>query len=201
MPKRANRPCNAPSCAGYAVENGYCKKHQGKVKQKQKHYDKARGTAWAAGYDSDWQKARDLHLNGEPLCRHCDKRGYIVPATEVDHIIPFKGKDDPKRLEPSNFQSLCHSCHVTKTNEDKRTGLHKHSRATSRVPSAADLDIDFIAVGDKVVCITAAIQQRLICDDNKQWEVLAIDGNQFQVSDGDWSDWFHHSNFQKVSSQ
>ena len=42
---------------------------------------------------------------------------------EVDHIVPFKGKDDPLRLDETNLQSLCRPCHATKTAADYRKGV------------------------------------------------------------------------------
>lgn len=35
--------------------------------------------------------------------------------TDVDHIIPVDGPDDPRFWDPENHQSLCHACHSAKT--------------------------------------------------------------------------------------
>nr|DAE96978.1 MAG TPA: HNH endonuclease [Caudoviricetes sp.] len=40
--------------------------------------------------------------------------GEIVPATEVDHIIPHRG-DQKLFWDMSNWQALCHNCHSAKT--------------------------------------------------------------------------------------
>jgi 5-methylcytosine-specific restriction enzyme A len=64
------------------------------------------------------QKARQAKLLANPLCEHCEARGLVVIATEVDHIIPlFKGGEES--LDPTvNKQSLCSECHKIKTSKD-----------------------------------------------------------------------------------
>ena len=61
-----------------------------------------------------WRKLRASVLRGEPLCRHCQSRGLIVVATEVDHCDNDSTNDDP-----SNHQALCHDCHSLKTHLDQ----------------------------------------------------------------------------------
>jgi 5-methylcytosine-specific restriction enzyme A len=77
--------------------------------------DRRRGSAWSRGYDTAWQRLRRWHLSQHPLCADCETAGELVEATDVDHIEPFDGRDDPRRLDPSNLRSLCHSCHSRKT--------------------------------------------------------------------------------------
>ena len=60
-----------------------------------------------------WRKLRASVLRGAPLCEHCNKRGLIVQATDVDHI-----DDDPSNNDRDNLSSLCHSCHSHKTMRD-----------------------------------------------------------------------------------
>lgn len=58
-------------------------------------------------------RARVLRAN--PLCVHCDLRGRVEPATEVDHIVALsKGGTNAY----SNLQGLCQACHVDKTVRD-----------------------------------------------------------------------------------
>ena len=59
-----------------------------------------------------WRKLRASVLRGEPLCRHCQARGLIVVATEVDHR---NGPSD-NRLE--SLQPLCKPCHSKQTMRD-----------------------------------------------------------------------------------
>ncbi|PCJ75536.1 MAG: HNH endonuclease [Rhodobacteraceae bacterium] len=61
-----------------------------------------------------WRVARIKHLKHNPLCVDCGELGLVVPATDVDHIIPHKGK--PALMwDKTNWQSLCHPCHSRKT--------------------------------------------------------------------------------------
>lgn len=60
---------------------------------------------------------RATRIRIEPLCRHCRERGIVKAAKEVDHIIPHKGDMD-LFLDIENTQSLCKSCHSTKTGRE-----------------------------------------------------------------------------------
>jgi 5-methylcytosine-specific restriction protein A len=82
------------------------------------------GTGWARsdgrsstarGYGADWRRVREVVLADEPLCRLCHEAGRVTPATEVDHIVPFRGVSDPLRLALTNLRPLCHPCHATRT--------------------------------------------------------------------------------------
>lgn len=56
------------------------------------------------GYDQAWAKLRARKLRANPICQ---KNGCGEKATVVDHIKPFSGKSDPRRLDYKNLQSLC----------------------------------------------------------------------------------------------
>lgn len=84
----------------------------------------ARRKVKATGRDADprrtlplnshkWRKLRAYILEESPLCEHCIKRGETVPATDVDHV-----DGNPGNNSMANLQSLCHSCHSTKTAAD-----------------------------------------------------------------------------------
>ncbi len=74
-------------------------------------------------YDTDaWQRLRLVVLSGNPYCVHCrDRRGVLTPATQVDHIRPVREYAEGA-LDPANLQSLCHSCHSSKTATEERGG-------------------------------------------------------------------------------
>jgi 5-methylcytosine-specific restriction protein A len=76
-------------------------------------------TGTGRGYDWAWNKLRERHIAQNPLCARCAARGRVTAAREVDHIHPFDGPGDPRRLDPSNLQSLCVACHVAKTRADR----------------------------------------------------------------------------------
>jgi 5-methylcytosine-specific restriction endonuclease McrA len=67
---------------------------------------------------SAWRKLRRIVLSQSPWCVKCGK-----PATVVDHIIELDsfniydthGGTIPHPLDESNLQTLCVSCHNSKT--------------------------------------------------------------------------------------
>jgi 5-methylcytosine-specific restriction protein A len=73
-----------------------------------------RETATQRGYDSDWRRLRAEILERYGFrCNRCGIYGNY--SYHVDHIKPFDGVDDPKRLDENNLQVLCPSCHSIKT--------------------------------------------------------------------------------------
>lgn len=81
-----------------------------------------------------WRKLRARYLAAYSLCAECSRKGLIVPATEVHHIVPVeRGRDAEQRAslayDPANLMGLCHGCHVelhrvmgkgTREEKDKR---------------------------------------------------------------------------------
>ena len=72
--------------------------------------DAQRGTAHQRGYGYKWQKARKAWLRKHPLCVMCEKRGYVVLADVVDHIVPHRG-DMKLFWDTNNWQGLCFTDH------------------------------------------------------------------------------------------
>ena len=68
---------------------------------------KDRGTRQQRGYDQAWLGLRTRKLARYPLCEVCEATGITTVATEVHHIVPFKGVRDPRRLQWDNLQSIC----------------------------------------------------------------------------------------------
>lgn len=116
MPSRAKRPCAHPGCPEL-VDKGYCEKHQKARLRDDRAYDKQRGSAASRGYNYRWQKYRKwFFMQPENvLCVKCLEEGFYELATEIDHIVPVTGPNDPGFYEPTNHQPLCHSCHSRKT--------------------------------------------------------------------------------------
>jgi 5-methylcytosine-specific restriction endonuclease McrA len=79
-----------------------------------------RGTRQERGYDARWLGLRAAHLREHPLCVDCEREGRMVAADQVDHVEPFDGPDDPRRLDADNLQSLCASHHARKTAREQR---------------------------------------------------------------------------------
>lgn len=72
------------------------------------HHD--RGTSSARGYDTRWARLRRFILAQEPLCRRCNQLGITKAADMVHHQVPVKVAPH-LRMEPSNLEPLCWSCH------------------------------------------------------------------------------------------
>ena len=95
--------------------------------QPRRSYDnRRRPSAARRGYDNRWQKLRLRKLATQPICENpAKRRGCTDLATEIDHIIPFQGREDPLRLDWGNLQSLCKSCHSSKTRIEQNDGRGK----------------------------------------------------------------------------
>ena len=113
MPARAPRICG--HCGGVHQAGERCPKASALKRERGARADRNRPTAKARGYDADWQKLRANFLTVYPSCRRCG-----AAATLVDHIISVR-KAPHRRLDPSNLQSLCTSCHSgAKQSEERR---------------------------------------------------------------------------------
>lgn len=112
MAMRGKSVCRHAGCSILLAAPGYCEPH---AKLYHQQIDRHRGSANSRGYNRRWQKARLTFLQNNPLCVHCEREGFIVQATEVDHIIPHRG--DTKLFWDSkhNWQSLCKTHHSRKT--------------------------------------------------------------------------------------
>lgn len=67
------------------------------------------------GYNYKWQKARERHLEKEPLCRACMAEGRLNDVDlHVDHVVPHKG-NQTLFWARDNWQTLCASHHSEKT--------------------------------------------------------------------------------------
>jgi 5-methylcytosine-specific restriction protein A len=111
------RPCSgSPTCPNL-VSAGRCPDCS-------RTYEAHRGSRIARGYDAAWLRLRAWFLQQPEhvLCRICQRAGRVTVAKEVDHIVPFVGRDDPRRLDVTNLQPLCVECHRKKTASSRSTG-------------------------------------------------------------------------------
>lgn len=76
-----------------------------------------RPSAAARGYTRRWREYRLSYLRAHPLCQ---AEGCNQPATDVDHVQPITGPDDPLFWDVGNHQGLCHACHSRKTGSEDR---------------------------------------------------------------------------------
>lgn len=128
MPNAPMRICSAPGCPE-PTRQGRCVKC---AKAKQQQYETARGTRQERGYDTAWYRWRayvlstyDLAFCGDrpPMAPTttdslCQQQGLDISGDDLDHIQPIVGKQDTRRLDPSNVQFLCDKapnfCHSKK---------------------------------------------------------------------------------------
>lgn len=115
MPSAPLRTCpGSPTCPNL-VAKGPCKACARKR-------DQLRGSRHQRGYDAAWVRLTDVFWRdpAHQYCRRCAARGIQEAATQVDHIVPFEGLEDPRRLDPTNLQPLCGTCNRQKALEHRR---------------------------------------------------------------------------------
>lgn len=81
-------------------------------KFKPKNREKLQGTKQQRGYGGEWERISQIVRQAHPVCEYC----HNAPSEEVDHIIPFKGPNDPLRTQRSNLKATCRACHQRKHN-------------------------------------------------------------------------------------
>ena len=115
MPMNVKRPCAARGCSEL-VDSGRCETHK---RARWREYEAVRPPRDKSFYHSaGWLKVRAVVLAAEPLCRDCKAADRVVPATEVDHVLPISAGGEP--LDFSNLAPLCLSCHSSKTMRENR---------------------------------------------------------------------------------
>lgn len=68
-----------------------------------------------------WRSLRRRKLKTNPLCERCEAKGFVVPATVVNHRIPHKG-DLKLFWDWDNLESACADCHDGPIQSEERTG-------------------------------------------------------------------------------
>lgn len=119
MPTRALHPCMVPGCTELIREGQYCEQH---FIAHSHEINQRRGSSAQRGYGHRWQRIRKMFLASHPVCEdpYGVHVGQVIPATDVDHIVPLS-RGGTHRVD--NLQALCHACHSRKTaREDGRWG-------------------------------------------------------------------------------
>ena len=119
------RPCTAPGCWRLTTSrSGRCDEHprsdwrtRAERRDSARASDARRPSASERGYDWRWHRLRTTYLAAHPLCAHCMAQGRVVPAEEVDHIVPLR--EGGPRLDRRNLQALCRKCHRRKTARER----------------------------------------------------------------------------------
>lgn len=68
-----------------------------------------------------WKELRAFVLQRDPLCIKCKKNNRYITATVVDHIQNINAGG--AKLNVNNLQSLCASCHNSKSSKDRQKYL------------------------------------------------------------------------------
>ena len=109
--------CLHPGCHDLApFGSHYCQRHKRDETPIRRKPDK-RESSSKRGYDRRWEHLRLQFLRAYPLCKACEKEDRFTPAEQVDHIVPLR--QGGARLDPSNLQSLCTTCHNSKTAKER----------------------------------------------------------------------------------
>ena len=122
MPNKPKKPCGYPGCP--KLTNGqYCEDHK---RLRDKEYNQYERDDFSATFykTAVWRTIRRRHLYNHPFCEECLKNGKRTAAVIVDHIIPIK--QGGAKYSENNLQSLCQSCHSSKSvREGSRFGKKK----------------------------------------------------------------------------
>lgn len=115
--------CSAPGCfATVDAPSRFCPAHvrlqaerdAAKALRDAGRWERGGGSAWRWVYrDARWRRVRREQLERHPVCCACGS-----PATDVDHIIPHRGREE-YAFNLDNLQSMCHACHMAKTQADR----------------------------------------------------------------------------------
>ncbi|HHC6468741.1 TPA: HNH endonuclease signature motif containing protein [Vibrio parahaemolyticus] len=114
--------CAAAGCRNVTSVR-FCKRcadiHKALSKDKAKKRARASTERYSDKFKSfyaskQWKDLRTAKIKKDPLCEVCLKNGFIREGKDIDHIIEIKD-DYSRRLDMTNLQTLCRSCHMAKT--------------------------------------------------------------------------------------
>lgn len=105
--------------------NAYCLDHGGRDTYNHKKYNAThtRQDFNAMYQTTQWKTLRKIQLSKHPLCAGCLANGKIVAAVHIDHVFPWSAIDT-SAFYRNIFQSLCASCHSSKTTLEQR-GIYR----------------------------------------------------------------------------
>jgi 5-methylcytosine-specific restriction protein A len=89
-----------------------CIEHGGKAQPQE--YNSKKKETHTKYTTKQWAIKRRIQLSSHPLCASCLSEGHIKQATTVDHVFPWTQIGE-EAFYHNIFQSLCHSCHSSKT--------------------------------------------------------------------------------------
>lgn len=103
--------CAAPGCSALVEPGEQCCPRHARSTPGSDRSEYHRSTGWFYS-SARWRRFRTWFLRRHPICVECS-----APATQVDHIIPIA--NGGAKLDESNCQPLCASCHSKKTSAEQ----------------------------------------------------------------------------------
>lgn len=112
MPFASAKICSRSGCFKVVRDTRYCLAHT----QYEQPFQQMNVTAEQRKFYNSkaWEKLRQVFLIENPFCVHCEHEHITRLADHCDHIKPIRTHWH-LRLEWSNLQSLCLTCHSSKT--------------------------------------------------------------------------------------
>jgi len=121
-----NTKCSVLGCKNVkSKHNSFCLEHGGRDTYNHKRYDNSqkRKEQMAMYNTAQWQTLRQIQLSTEPLCASCLSQGIVTQAKHIDHVFPWQHIGQVA-FYINLFQSLCTSCHSSKTSLEQR-GIYR----------------------------------------------------------------------------
>jgi len=94
-----------------------------KIDHLNKHKSRSSGDMKHFYNSKAWRSLRNYKIQINPLCEICERKGLLEPGKEIDHIVAIK--DDGPRLSLNNLQTLCKSCHASKSSVEGKVRYYK----------------------------------------------------------------------------
>jgi 5-methylcytosine-specific restriction protein A len=119
--RSAPSPCAEHGCPTLVHKGSRCEAH---AKRDYSHVQETEYRLKARKFycSRPWTLLSKAYRRRHPLCQHCTAKGITKVADVSDHIVEISD-DWSRRLDATNLQSLCNSCHGTKTNTEKQRRL------------------------------------------------------------------------------
>ena len=106
--------------------NSFCIEHGGRDTFNHQRYNNSdkRQQGLDKYQSAQWRTLRQIQLSTKPLCASCLTKGIVKQAEHIDHVFPWQQIGE-HAFYHNLFQSLCASCHSSKTSLEQR-GIYKH---------------------------------------------------------------------------
>ena len=109
-----------------------------------------------------WQKLSRVFLKQNDQCERYRINKRMVAAVEVDLVLPVR-KFDHLKYDQSNLQTLCHSCHSTKTSHERQGNTSWIDTDTWNA-CKSDWQASLLEEGKQLVCVDCTIAHEELLD-------------------------------------